>query len=268
MKKRTVHIVVIFATLLLLSLGNITAAQGSETYVLVHGAFQDATVWTDVVTALEGQGHTAIAIDLPGHGADDTPPGEITLVTYRDAVINVIEQQDQPVILVGHSFGGIVISEVAEAIPDQIDMLVYVAGYIPRPGDSLVSLAELDRQNGFNDNNFLLAEDFTYAHVLEEDVLTLFCGDCTEAQGERVLATMQNEPLTPLNEPATVTEAIFGRVRKAYIMTAQDNAASPQIQVLMLAYTPVDRIFALDTSHVPFITMPDQLTGMLLTILE
>ena len=240
------------------------AAQSeSMTYVLVHGAFQNSAAWDEVAPLLEERGHTAIALDLPGHGSDETPLGEVALVDYRNAVIETIEARAEPVVLVGHSMGGIVISEVAEAIPDRIDSLIYVAGYIPRTGDSLASLAEEDMENGFNETNFLLAEDFSHAYIPEDQFLDLFCGDCTEAQGEQVLATQQEQPLTPLNDPATVTEENFGQVRKVYIHTLQDNAASPQIQELMLSRTPVDEVVELDTSHVPFITMPEALANLL-----
>lgn len=249
---------------LLLSASIVAAQEDGKTFVLVHGAFQDSSSWAAVVPLLEAEGHTVIALDLPGHGGDTTPMGEITLASYRDAVIDVIEQQDAPVVLVGHSFGGITISEVAEAMPDRIETLIYVAAYLPRTGDSLSSLAALDHNNGFTENNFLLAEDFTYATVLESDFLTIFCGDCTEAQSAVVMATRQNEPLAALNEPATVTEENFGSVRKVYIMTAEDNAASPQIQAFMLSQTPVDRVYALNTSHVPFVTMPEALTQRLI----
>ncbi|MCU0464333.1 MAG: alpha/beta fold hydrolase [Anaerolineae bacterium] len=241
-----------------------SAQDSAKTFILVHGAFQDSTSWEAVIPLLEAEGHTALSLDLPGHGADETPFSDITLADYRDAVVELIEQQEQPVILVGHSFGGIVISEVAEAIPDRIEALVYVAAYLPRTGDSLAGLAALDRNNGFSEENFLLAEDFSYAYVLEADFLTIFCGDCTEDQASTVMATRQNEPLAPLNEPSTVTAENFGTVRKVYILTAEDNAASPQIQIFMLSQTPVDQVYALNTSHVPFVTMPDQLTALLI----
>lgn len=242
-----------------------SAQEATKTFVLVHGAFQDSTAWDSVVPLLEAAGHTAIAIDLPAHGADETPDAEVTLASYRDAVIAVIEAQATPVVLVGHSFGGIVISEVAEAIPDQVETLVYVAGYLPRNGDSLAGLAALDHNNGFRETNFLLAEDYTYAYVLEEDFLTIFCGDCTEEQAEVVMASRQNEPLAALNEPSTVTAEQFGTVRKVYIMTAEDNAASPQIQAFMISQTPVDHVYALNTSHVPFVTMPEELSALLIS---
>ncbi len=250
--------------LLVVSSTSVFAQDTGKVFVLVHGAFQDASAWDAVTPLLEAAGHTAIAVNLPGHGGDETPAGSLTLATYRDVVLDVVAAQAAPVILVGHSFGGIVISEVAEALPDRVEALVYVAGYLPRTGDSLAGLAALDHNTSFNDTNFLLADDFSYAYVPESDFLTIFCADCDAEQAEIVLATRQNEPLTPLNEPATVTAENFGSVRKVYILTAEDNAASPQIQIFMLANTPVDRVYALNTSHAPFVTMPAALSDLLI----
>lgn len=256
------------AVLLLLSSSMVIAQASSKVFVLVHGAFQDSSSWTAVVPLLEAAGHTVITVDLPGHGDDDTPLSEITLASYRDTVIAAIEAQDQPVVLVGHSFGGFTISNVAEAIPDRIAKLVYVAAYLPRSGDSLVSLSGLDHNNGFTQENFLVADDFSHASVLESDFLTIFCGDCTDTQAEQVMATRQDEPLAPLNEPSILTAENFGRVPKVYILTAEDNAVSPQLQAYMLSLTPADQVFALNTSHVPFVVAPDALVGLLIQASE
>lgn len=135
--------------LLFLSTSTVTAQAPGQVFVLVHGAFQDSSSWANVAPLLEAAGHTVISVDLPGHGADETPLNEITLASYRDAIIAAIETQDQPVVLVGHSFGGFTISNVAEAIPERVAKLVYVAAYLPRSGDSLVTLSGLDHNNGF-----------------------------------------------------------------------------------------------------------------------
>lgn len=239
----------------------------NDVYIFVHGAFQDASSWDAVLPLIEANNDTAIAVNLPSHGNDNTPLGDVTLADYRETVINAIEQFDQPVILVGHSFGGITISEVAEATPDKVKQLIYVAAYIPKQGDTLAGIAELDQNNGFNEEGtFLLSEDFTYAYVAEEAQIKIFCGDCTAAQQDVLLASMQNEPLGPLNEPATVTAENFGSVPKAYIMTALDNAASPQIQAYMMSHTPVDTVRAINTSHAPFLTMPTELANLIIDV--
>ncbi|MFP4275596.1 MAG: alpha/beta fold hydrolase, partial [Paracoccaceae bacterium] len=106
-------------------------------FLLIHGSCHGAWCWRDVLPALAGLGHTARAIDLPGHGEDKTPVAEITLEGYRDAILAAI---DTPVILVGHSMAGFPIAAAAEAAPERIARLVFLCAYAPRDGLSLVDM--------------------------------------------------------------------------------------------------------------------------------
>lgn len=235
----------------------------SMTYVLVHGAFQDSSAWSEVVPLLEAQGHKVMTVDLPGRGGDPTPPSQITLDHHRDAVIHVINAQAGKVILVGHSFGGITISLVAEAIPEKIEALVFVAAYLPVTGDSLASLAAQDQGNAFTDQNFMIAPDYSTAEVLAADVVKIFCNDCTADFQKRTQERILPEPLGAMNTPVTVTAENFGRVRKVYVETLQDNAVSNLLQKLMLQTTPVDKVVTLDTGHMPFFSDPAGLVAAL-----
>lgn len=242
------------------------ATTESKTYVLVHGAFQDSSAWSEVTPLLEAAGHTVVTVDLPGRRNDPTPLNEITLDSYRDKVIAVIEQQAGKVVLVGHSFGGLTIAAVAEAIPDQIEALVFVAAYLPVTGDSLATLAEQDQGTKFNDKNFLLAADYSTASVLPDDVVLIFCTDCSAEFQQRTLEKIQPEPLAPMNTPVTVSAEKFGKVRKVYIETTQDNAVSSSLQKVMLERTPVDKVITLETGHSPFFVDPTGLTAALLAV--
>ena len=241
-------------------------AAGSKTYVLVHGAFQDSSAWSEVIPLLEAAGHQVVTVDLPGRHDDPTPLNEITLDSYRDKVIAAVDQQTGPVVLVGHSFAGMTISAVAEAIPDQITALVFVAAYLPVTGDSLASLAEQDKGTKFTDKNFLLAADYSTASVLQDDVVLIFCADCSADFQARTLEQIQPEPLGPMNTPVTVSAEKFGKVRKVYIETTEDNAVSNLLQKLMLEKTPVDKVITLATGHSPFFVDPAGLTAALLDL--
>jgi len=91
-----------------------------QTYVLVHGAWQAPYVWDAVRTDLENKGNKVIVVQLPGHGTDRTPPQNLSLEIYSNKVIETIAGVDGKVILVGHSMGGMVITQVAEKIPLKI----------------------------------------------------------------------------------------------------------------------------------------------------
>lgn len=241
------------------------------TYVLVHGAFQDARAWADLTPLLQARGATVLTVNLPGRVQDGTPPEAATLDGYRDAVLQVVNAQPNPVILVGHSFGGLTISKVAEAAPERIKTLVYLAAYLPQagaPDQSMAKIAETDQWNRFNKarQNFLLAPDYKTASVLADDQLMLFCADCSPEAQRKTLALMQREPLKPAATPVVLTAARYGAVDKAYIFTTRDNAVSHTLQQRMVAATPVRRSTSLRTGHSPFVEAPQALADALLSL--
>jgi pimeloyl-ACP methyl ester carboxylesterase len=255
----------LIASLVLASASSLAVAQSAKpVVVLVHGAFQDASGWAAVVAALEAKGYTALTVQHAGRGDDKTPLKDITLQTYRDAVVAVVEKQAEPVIVVGHSFGGMVISAVAEAVPSRIASLVYLAAYLPRNEDSLVTLSSQDKYSELGkEGNFILAPDYTIASVKKGIFASAFCPDCNPDQLAAVAASQVDEPLAPLNEKAALTSANFGAVRKAYILTAQDVIVSPQLQALMIANTPMDEVYAVNAGHAAYITAPDAIAAII-----
>ncbi len=143
--------------------------------MLVHGALLGEFSWTCVERRLVADGNTVITLDLPDHGADQTPVDQITLNSYRDAVVRAIGERSN-VVLVGHSFGGVVVSRVAEAIPARISKLVYLAALIPQNGESANSLSMMDKDSLFGQ----CATPTAGALVFNPNgVGPVFCNDCT-----------------------------------------------------------------------------------------
>jgi pimeloyl-ACP methyl ester carboxylesterase len=248
--------------LLLLLIALAPTVARADTYVIVHGAFQNARAWDDVVRRLKRAGHKATAVDLPGRGGADAKAQ--TLTGYRDAVLSVVNAQSEPVMLVGHSFGGLTISEVAEAAPDKIKKLIYVAAYLPRKGDSLQSLSGEDHDNKFTKENFVVAPDYSTANVLARDGALIFANDAKGAKQAAIAKSLVLEPLAPMAGQSTVTPEKFGTVSKAYIFTLRDNAVSLPQQRRMVERTPVARSYGINTGHSPFATQPAQLAALLM----
>jgi len=107
-------------------------------FVLVHGAWHGAWCWKRIVPALWSHGHRAFAVTLSGVGERaHIPPAAVTLATHIEDVAAVIEAEElSSAILVGHSYGGIVITGVAQRLKDRLGRLVYLDAVVPHPGES------------------------------------------------------------------------------------------------------------------------------------
>ena len=103
--------------------------------ILIPGFWLDATSWNGVLPALHAAGHTAHPLTLPGLESKDADRSGITLRTHVDAVVDVVDGFDHPVVLVGHSGGGAIAHAVADARPDRIARVIYVdSGPLPHGG--------------------------------------------------------------------------------------------------------------------------------------
>lgn len=238
-----------------------------STYVLIHGSWHGAWCWEKVAPVLTREGHGVEAPDLPGHGNDRTPPAEVTLESYVERVCDALDGQSEPVILVGHSHGGIVITQTAEERPDQIATLVYLCAFLPRDGESLVQLAQRDPDP---DNNVLRHVQFHeaqgYAVVSEDAVEQAFYGDCTAEDVARARSLLGPEPLASAGTPVKTSDENFGRVARVYIKTLRDRAISPSLQDQMYTAVPCRQVISMDTSHSPFLSTPEELADHLLSL--
>ena len=231
--------------------------------VLVHGAWLDYTSWDKVVPILKAAGHEVIIVKLPGHGSDKTPYGQITLQSYVDAVKKAIGTR-KDVTLAGHSMGGIVISEVAEQIPDQIRNLVYVNAYLPRNGETLLQLGNSDK--GSHIPKYLRPDEKSgSAAIATEGVQEIFAADASPADVAKLIAGNKPDALAPLATPVVLTDANFGRIPKSYVYTQFDNAISLSLQQMMVENNgTVKRTYEIPASHTAFISMPGVLAATLI----
>jgi len=110
------------------------------TFVLIHGGIQGGWVWKRVIALLRAAGHEAYAPTLTGCGERaHLLTSEVGLVTHVQDVVNVLEYEDlRDIILVGHSYGGTVVTVVADQARDRVSHLVIVDGAQPLPGESML----------------------------------------------------------------------------------------------------------------------------------
>jgi pimeloyl-ACP methyl ester carboxylesterase len=231
-----------------------------KTYVLVHGAFMGAAGWGDLPDRLRDEGAEVRTFDLPAHGDDATPATAAQLDAYVARVEAELDDIDDRAILVGHSMGGIVISQVAERRAADLDGLVYVAAYLPQTGQSLLDLSMMDPGSQLGP-----ALEFHEATIgIKQDAFVdLFCLECDAASKALLAAAYNDEPIAPLMTKVTLGAAFAG-VRKTYVHTAQDRIISHGLQNVMVTATQVQHETTLETGHTPMLAAPAALTEILL----
>ena len=232
------------------------------TFVLVHGAWHGAWCWRRIRPLLSARGHQVHAPDLPGHGDDPAPASDQTLDSYAQRIGAVVSACGDPVVLVGHSLGGLVISAVAESMPEQVRRLVYLTAFLPRDGDSLVSICSVDPDNPLNAAS-LRTPDRKCVTVDPERVRELFYADCPAEDVAFAQARLGPEPLGTMFQTVQVTPQRFGRVPRTYIHCTHDVALPLFVQQQMVAASPCERVLTLPTGHSPFFAAPDQLAAQL-----
>ena|GEM_PF-43219 len=236
-----------------------------QTYVLVHGAWQAPYVWDAVRVDLVNKGHKVVVVELPGHGADKTPPQHLSLDVYRDKVIEAITKAGGKVILVGHSMGGMVVTAVAEKVPSRISKLVYIGAFLPTSGQALTDMAFSDPDSKLGPLLLPSADRLTL-DVKHDSLTSLFIHDGAQATKEQVLTNYRAEPAIPFTNKVTLTNDHFGAVEKVYIKTLRDVVISPGLQDRMIAGAGITTVYEVNTSHSPFLAQPQAVSNLLLTI--
>ena len=132
------------------------------TFMLVHGACTGGWCWEKVAPLLEASGHRVCAPDLPGLGKDNTPPANVTLADNVEKLSRLLDKMDEPVVLVGHSLGGITISQLAEARRRKIKALVYLCALLPTSGKTGKDMTSLEPDTMFRLSRQVSPDGLTY----------------------------------------------------------------------------------------------------------
>lgn len=280
-------------------------ATGKPAFLFVHGAWHGAWCWTRLLPYIAAAGRLAVAIDLPGYGLNTRfPKAYFTRPLDRDAFANElspisdVKLDDQvkaishaldmliaggsgPVLLVGHSMGGMPITAAGEAVPDKIKRLVYLTALMPAPGKSLGGYFSGPEQAGslvlgLRLDNFSKAKasridprssDPDYRATLKQ----AFYGDVDDASAEAAMNFLQ--PDSPaVGVPIATTAPRWGALPRTYIVTEQDMAVRPALQHRFIR--EADEAFprtkteirSMESSHSPFLSKPEELAKILLEL--
>ena len=155
-----------------------------------------------------------------------------------------------------------VISQAAEQRPDKVKMLVYLAAFLLRDGEALLSVAANDTESLVLPN-LVMSEDQASATIREDVIREALLADCSDEDVERAKSRFVPQAVAPFATPLAVTEDNCGRVPRVYIETLQDRAVSPWFQKEMYERLPCQNVVSMDTSHSPFFSAPEELAGHL-----
>ncbi len=234
-------------------------------FVLIHGAFSGSWSWDSVREPVKQAGHEVIAPDLPSQGKDQTPLSEITLDSYCGRVIEILERQAEPVVLVGHSLGGITISQAAEHQPERIKTLVYVAAFLLPDGSSPKS---------FWDNQPIPSPVISHCDVSQdgavsfrkEHLASLIYNTSPQAAVDKAARLQRPMARKPLATPLRLSEKNYGRIPRVYFETLQDKAIPIECQRQMQAALPCGKVVSFATDHVPMASATAQFALELLAL--
>lgn len=229
--------------------------------VLVAGAWHGAWSWEFVVPLLEAMGHRAEPAELPGMGSDHTPLGGLSLAEWARAVADVIEADPEPAILVGHSRGGVVISQTAELVPDRISLSVYLTAILMKNGESALDSAGLVPSDTLRPRNYEATDDGLAFKVKPDHALSY--GRSPPERVSRALARMTPEPHFALFTPLVLSAERYGRVPRAYVECLADETVTLLLQRAMQAREPCGIVRSIDTDHCPTYSAPAQLAVVL-----
>jgi len=272
----------------------------TRSFLFVHGAWHTAMHWHRVTDRLVAMGHRAAAIDLPGSGLDAAYPAaflqgdfgalqtepsalsDVRLDDYVDAVTAQLTEMARygTVTLVGHSFGGLTITRVAEAVPHLVRRLVYVTAYVPVNQKSGAEISMLP-EGQTSLSGAVLVGDPTKTGAMRinprdpdpgyvEKARSAFYNDLSTEEFRRYAACLNPDlPLAVCMDDARGTPQRWGTVPRAFVRTTEDHTIPLALQDRMIAEadaaTPANRfvVRTLASSHSPFASVPDDLAAVL-----
>lgn len=226
--------------------------EDKPTIVLVHGAFADGSSWSKVIPILQKKGYQTIAVQNPLTSlADD--------VTFVERAIGEVQGK---VVLVGHSWGGVVITQAGNH--EKVQSLVYVAAYAPDEGQSIESISKdahevrkVPNVPGLNDP--IVSDGFI--RLKEETVINHFAQDLPRHEAMIIAASQgrfHNSTITAkVSNPAWKNKPSF------FIVSDNDHIISPQVEREM-AQNIRATTFHLPTSHVAMLAKPQDVAEVIL----
>ena len=233
-----------------------TPTTGAPTVVLVHGAFAESSSWNGVIAQLLAQGHPVVAAANPLRGVRFD----------ADYLAGLLATIDGPIVLVGHSYGGFVITNAVRGNPN-VKALVYVAGYAPDTGESAADLS--GRFPGGSLGPTLatvpLADGGTDLYIRQDKYWAQFAADIPEADSDLMGAAQRPVTESALNEASDADAPAWRTVPSWFIYGELDKNIPAAAHAFMAERAGARETVAVPgASHVVGISHPASVADMIL----
>jgi pimeloyl-ACP methyl ester carboxylesterase len=237
------------------------AAQGGQkTFVLVHGAWHGGWCWRRVSDLLEKKGHKVFTPTMTGLGAcSHLLNKDINLSTHITDIVNFIEWENlKDIVLVGHSYGGVIVSGVAEKAGNKIGSIVVLDAFVPESGDSLAAAASQPVRDA------IAAALGRGEHSLKPVPASVF--RVNEADRAWVDGKCTPHPIGTLTDKITLTGARDKVAKKSYIR-AKGYPSIP-FDAALAKYKPNSawKTFEMTAGHDAMVDQPQELADLLLQV--
>jgi pimeloyl-ACP methyl ester carboxylesterase len=240
----------------------------TSTVVLVHGAWHGAWCWDHIVDGLADRGVAAEAIDLPGHGEDQGPLGDLhsDAARVRDLLVN----QKRPVVLVGHSYGGAVITEAGDH--PMVSHLVYLCAMALDAGETCMSAAvgwpgaaEISHDGRPDFGSGMVVSDDGVVNLEPSMAAAALFNRCDPDTTAWAVSRLGPQPLITLQQ---APDAVAWRNRPStYVVCADDQIVHPELQRLM-AKRCAGMTVEWESDHSPFFSHKERLIDLLADLAE
>lgn len=232
-------------------------------FVLVHGAFHGGWCWQKLTPLLQAAGHRVFTPDLspPDDDRQETP--EACLARWSGMVTELLHGLAEPAFLVGHSRGGIIISEVAEQAPERVAGLVYLAAFLVHDGESMTAARA---RLGAPPAGVLTTRDAETGRLVAdpESVAALIYSDCPPSELDLVRSLLRAEPAAAFAIAPHLSTERFGTVLRTYVECTGDRVMPLAFQRGLQESSPCDQVMSLDCDHAPYWSAPQRLADLLI----
>lgn len=240
------------------------------TFILVHGAWHGSWAWDAIVLRLQAAGYDAIAVDLPGNGRDATRSQDVTLDVYAAHVAALIDAATGPVVLVGHSMGGMTVAQTCELRPERIALAIYLCAFVLPDGMSVIEFYDTYLQPWMRGAHARVSYD---AQKLCSSIDPESAAEVFYHLADRALAAAAARRLTPQPEGARrsrihLTPQRFDRVPRVYIEARDDRSVHLPLQRQMQQMTAFAAVYGLESDHAPQLSQPDALSALILDVVS